>query len=228
MATTLLTLQGIQDAIHVQYTNANDTPAIGSTDWNVRLSHINNAIAYWDAQKAVEWNELWNVGNSTASIITASITQYSMPTDFNYMGGYIRLVLANGSKKAIPIIQSERAQSYINQSQYGAYISGKPGSYKLNLLWNPLVGDTYTGSTIEFDYYKYPLAMSAPTDVPEMSNPWFIVHFVTAKLFQTQSPTNYNIHNNLSVDMLNQMMQANQLTGLYNNSPNGVSFTIGG
>jgi len=227
MATTQLTHQQIQDAIHVQYTNANDTPTVGSTDWLVRLSHINNAISYWSAQKAVEWNELWLTGGTIPTVIAAGVTSYALPADFNYMGGFIRLVQPNGTKSTIPIIQAEEAQRYVNQNINKVYITGKPGSYILRTLWVPTALDVYTGSTLEYDYYKYPLALSAPSDVPEMSNPWFIVHFVTAKLFQTQSPTNYNIHNNLSVDLMNQMMEANQLTGIYNNSPNGVSFTIG-
>lgn len=227
MATTQLTHQTLQDAIHSQYTTSNDTPAVGSTDWLVRANLIGSAIAYWGSQKAVEWNELWTTGNTTPSVVTASTRTYAMPADFNYMGGYVRLVLANGSKKAICVVQAETAQTKLNQSLYQVYITGKPGSYILNLMWNPTIGDTYTGATIEFDYYKYPLILAGASDVPEMSNPWFIVHYVTAKLFQTQSPTNYNIHNNLSIDLMQQMMEANQLTGIYNNAPAGFNFTIG-
>lgn len=225
--TAQLTLQTIQDNIHTQYTNANDTPAVGSSDWIIRMNLINSAIAYWAAQRGVEWNELWTTGNTTPSVITLSTTSYAMPTDFNYMGGYIRLVLTNGQKAPIEVIKASDAQQYINQSVNKAYITGKPGSYILKLLWTPSATDPYLGATIEFDYYKYPLLLTSASEVPEMSNPWYIVHYVTAKLFQTQSPTNYNIHNNLSIDMMSQMMEGNQMTGLYSGNY-GINFQIGG
>jgi hypothetical protein len=227
MATSLLTLQGCQDQIHTNYTGANDTPAVGSTDWLIRLNHINRCIAQWAAQKAVEWNELWTTGTTTPSIITTSTTSYALPADFNRIGGYIRLVLSNGSKQPIKIIQAEEAAQAIADGLQKVYITGKPGSYILKLTWTPTASDVFTGSTVEFDYYKYPLVLSSASDVPEMSDPYYIVEFVTAKLFQTQSPTNYNIHNNMAIDLMSQMMEGNQLTGYNNNSPNGFNVSIG-
>jgi hypothetical protein len=227
MATTLLTLQTLQDQIHTNYTGANDTPAVGSTDWLIRLNHINRIIHEWSSQKGVEWNQLWTTGNPTPSVIANADTTYPLPADYKRMGGYIRIVLPNGSKQPIKVIKQMAAQKAIANGEQKVYVTGKPGSYVLNLTWTPVTGDAYTGSTIEFDYYKYPLALSSAADVPEMSDPFYIVESVTAKLFQTQSPTNYNIHNNMAIDLLQQMMEENETADTEAGSSNSISVTLG-
>jgi hypothetical protein len=69
--------------------------------------------------------------------------------------------------------------------------------------------------------------MSSASDVPEMSDPFYIVESVTAKLFQTQSPTNYNIHNNMAIDLLQQMMEENETADTEAGSSNSISVTLG-
>jgi hypothetical protein len=203
-----MTLQTLQDNIAVQYTNSTDTPVFNDDDWNLRTALINSAISYWESQENVEWNQLWTNGGTTPTTVTASTTSYALPTSFRKCGDYVRIILPSGSKATIELIDPKDRDTYINTPTNKAYITGKPGAYVLNTLWTPATGDAYTGGTWDIDYYKYATSLSAASDIPDMSNPMFIVHYVVAKLFQTQSPTNYTIHNNLAIDALENMMSS--------------------
>lgn len=202
-----MTLQTLQDNIAVQYTNSTDTPTVGDDDWNLRTSLINSGISYWESQENIEWNELWTNGGTTPTTVTAGTTSYALPTNFRKCGEYIRIIKTDGVKDTIQLIDPADRDKYINTPTYKAYISGKPGAYILNLLWTPSASDVYIGGTFDIDYYKYATALSGASDIPDMSNPMFLVHWVVSKLFQTQSPTNYTIHNNLAIDALQNMIQ---------------------
>lgn len=186
------TLADLQAKSYVLDQNDTSTPAAGDDEYIIALSLFNNAIQVWANENEVEWNELWrtNTNGGTVTAGTVSYSQVSSAPSFKFPGGWIRLVSGTTVKK-IPVIKPEEAQLHAGVDNYQCYFTGSPAiGYTLNLCWTPVVGGTYTGYTIQYDYYKFPDELVSDTDKPEMSDPMFIVYWAVAQLKRMSNDSN--------------------------------------
>ena len=160
-----------------------DVPASSDDEYTVGLRLANEAINRWAYFDDTYWKELWTTAqtNSTGGVvtITTGTKQYACPTAFQEAGGMVRILDANGDTvETYRIIDNEKKQFMGDESQY-AYITGNPSAgYTLNL--NPAPPSALNGLSIEYDYYKKPTYLTTGTDVPEMQDPYFIVHRMVA------------------------------------------------
>jgi len=215
-----VTLQNLMDEINTLVSNDSDTPTStdDSDEWNARLNLINTAIRIWGTTQDVLWNELWKT--FTGSTLSASTTiSLASLTDFRFAGGFLRLVLS-GATTYIPFIQAEQAQDYIANGRRGAYLTGNNNSgWTLNLTWTPTSGDGTYGATYYFDYYKYPVKLSATSDKVEMSDPNFIVFWVAAQKALLESQNNkYQVYDSQATESLDNMRVMNDVLPDYQNN----------
>ena len=94
-----MTLQEFQDRTHVLYQGDDSTPESTSTDWAVRLNLLKAAISAWDNEKGILWNELWTQLSDAADgdkTVVASTVDYDCPSDFRFLGAYVRTTDSNG------------------------------------------------------------------------------------------------------------------------------------
>lgn len=174
----------LQEAIHAIYESDADTPDSTDDDYTIRRSLINVAINRWENDKGIFWGELWtNTGldgaGGTLTVATSDST-YAAPTNFRFPGGYVKIYNGSTLHKTYRVVKPEQAQTFSDSAEY-AYFTGSPSSgFTLNL--NPAPSSTINGMTIKYDYYKYASKMSATTNTPEMSDPYYIVWSVVAEL----------------------------------------------
>lgn len=176
-----MTVTQWQSYIHSLYQGDTETPSSGDDDWNYRLNLLVWAISQWDNEEGILWHELWKQNSEAQSQTTdGSTTQFACPTDFRFIGGFVRLTL-NGAHTYYPVIPAEKAELFKNESQKACYITGnKSSGYKLNFMDTPA-----TGQTINYPYYRDFTTPTTGSDVLEMADPWFAIHLVLSKLHES-------------------------------------------
>lgn len=210
-----MTLQDLQEKIHALYEGDTSYPVSGSEDWNFRLKLINDAIDEWAYNEGVYWKELFkNLADATDGdkSATKGTEIYNAPTDFRFISSFVKITDSNGSKTIYRMIRPDEVIK-IQQTDSSAkvfYITGKPTAYKINIL-NDVTG------TITYSYYKTPASLSATTDVPEMSNPMYIVYSVLAKLYELDNRNDLMVkYSQLAKGAMDQMIIENETKSFYN------------
>ena len=171
----------VQDIMNSVYVNVDDDITSATTiddEWNARLQLINMGIGAWERQD-VYWRELWK--NYTFPETISSATTYSVSaTDFLMPGSLLFCTDSSGNVQILDIIFPQDVIKYVNNGGRAAYFTGNAASgWTLNLTWTPTQGDGIYGTTPSVYYYKSANRVSGPTDVPEMSDPTYLVWYVT-------------------------------------------------
>lgn len=172
-----------QTNCHYLYQGDTAAPSDGDDDYTVRRGLLEAAINRWESEKGVLWRELWVMLSDAADgdkTTVADQTSYDCPSDFRFIGGFVRLVDAAGNSDYYWVIKPESAELYRNEDEPVCFVTGnKSGGYDLQFITAPTAG-----LTIEYPYYKEPDIPDATTDVIEMADPWFCVYFVLSKLHE--------------------------------------------
>lgn len=177
-----MTLSEFQTYLHALYRGDGNTPADGDTKWNHREYLLHAAINMWDSQNVL-WNELWVSLEDAATgdkTVNASDLEYDMPTDFRFLGSYVRTTSSAGQHTFYQVIQPQDSELYKGTSQSMVYVVGnKKTGFDLTFLKQPTAGDT-----INYPYYKDPFTPTSTSDVIEMADPYFAVYFALGKLHE--------------------------------------------
>lgn len=180
-----MTLDQFHTQVHALYRGDGNTPASGETKYTQRTALLLAAINIWDNQEGVLWDELWSTltgagdGDKT---VNASDLDYDMPTDFRFLGSYVRTTNSEGKHTYYKVIKPQEAELYKNTSDDACFVSGNKNSgFVLTFLKQPNAGDT-----INYPYYKEAFEPSSSSHVIEMSDPYFAVHFVVGKLHEQE------------------------------------------
>lgn len=200
-----MTITQAMTAIHTLYAGNADTPGSSTDDWTVRLELIKAAVNLWETDKGMIWNELWTSltdaadGDKTA---VASTLAYDMPTDFRFLGAWIRTV--SGSNQYLwRVISPAEGQAWkVNvPSENLVYVTGNDSDgFVLNFSTQPTAGHT-----IDYPYYKSAAALTTGTDVLEMHDPYFAVHYAVAKLHEQDGDGD---RANLALDIANSKLMS--------------------
>ena len=226
-----MTWDEIFTAYYSQFRADSDVPSSTDAEYTVGLRMANEAIKYWENYDGTLWNELFDTNNGDgtgAQTIVSGQDKYTAPTNFKKAGGFVRVYDTDGNMRAhFPIVDAQDAQFYTDTKSY-CYFTGDPkNGYTLHL--NPTPTDDINDMTFDYDYYKTATLLTTGTSVPEMSNPYFIVHRILANEFRAARNPYYTSAN---ADALNaiKVMQIDNNSGSWANPPqfNDTSGTVWG
>ena len=180
---------------HVRYEGSvSSAPSSSDDDYLVRRTLANEAIARWANAEGTLWNELWTPSAGATGAVTTIATNttiYALPSNFLFLGGYVRLIDSNGNPTYYKKVDTYIQDLHDADTPGLVYVTGNANSgYNLNFfpgLNNTFPSTADIGKTIKYEYYKTPNYFGNPTDVPEMSDPWMIVHYVLAALYVQDS-----------------------------------------
>lgn len=177
-----MTESDIQDQIHYMYEGDIETPSSGDDDYTLRLGLENAAINRWENEDGMLWNELWVKVQDAADgdkTTDGSASSFDCPSDFKFPGSYVRV-----GSTYYTVIPQEKVPQYTTTTEKVCYFTGNPqNGYDLNFLTAP------DSDTLYYEYYKTADSLSDTTDIPEMSDPYFIVYFVVSRLFELDGQT---------------------------------------
>lgn len=172
-----MTLQDILDEIYVAVDNDPTNSTTADDEQTSRIRLCNMAIKAWEGEDVL-WNELWTP-YTHASTVSAATTYTISATDYRFAGSYMKFSL-NGADVYLEIVLPEEAFKYALTGSKAVYITGNPSAgWTINLTWTPADGDGFFGATMSFNYYKSATRLATTSDTPEMSDPSYIVDFVS-------------------------------------------------
>jgi len=185
MAQVITDLDDIIENVNFLYNGSSTAPTSGEEDYLVWTGLANMAINIWENEEGMLWRELF-VKLSDAATGTKTTTSgtysYALPTDFRFpVSSYIWFG-ANTNKTPYRIINPSDLQLYENNGQNFAYFMGS------NLYFNPNISIP-SAQAITYAYYKKATKLATGSDIPEMSDPGFIVYYVLSELKKEEGDT---------------------------------------
>lgn len=220
-----MTLGEYQTLLHALYRGDGNTPTSGDTKWTHRMYLLHAAINMWDSQNVL-WNELWVTLEDAATgdkTVNSSDLEYDMPTDFRFLGSFVRTTTSAGQHSFYQVVQPQDAELYKGTSQNKVIVTGnKKTGFDLSFLTQPTAGNT-----INYPYYKEPFTPTSTAEVIEMSDPYFGVYFALGKLHEQDGAGDRARAAFAMADQKLKVMKTQNMM-LPNSQPNGPAGTGGG
>lgn len=171
---------------YFQYRTVAQTPPNTDDEYIIFTGLANEAINRWANYENTLWKELFDtaqIDKTGALVVKQNTLQYAAPTNMRMAGGFVRIFDSNGATiRRIPIVQPQDVQFQGDTTSY-CWFEGDPNNgFVLNL--NPDPDNVIIGKSMDYTYYKTPNLLAAPDDVPQMSQPYFIVHRALAMRFR--------------------------------------------
>ena len=170
-----------------------DVPVEGDDEFTVGMRMANEAIARWAHFDGTYWKELYDTNQNSGTgtqTITAGDTTYTAPEDFQEAGGFVKILDGTDEIARYPIIEPSEEQFQGAVGKYCYFTGNQSDGYTLNL--NPAPTTELDGLDIDYVYYKKPTFIESATDVPQMTNPYFIVHRMLAQQFRASRNPYYS------------------------------------
>lgn len=178
---------------------------------------IADAILTWENERDVLWDELW-LDMPNVTTISSSTATIDLEDDFKFIGGaFIRLALPGGGIIWRPVKMLRERVLNPQNTIHEFYVQGNPSEgYQLLLGWNVGESDAELGAQVSYCYYKTATQLVRDNDIPEMSDPRYIVYNVAA----TVAGLNYNWNLNAALeakaaDAMTNMRTGNEMASNY-------------
>jgi hypothetical protein len=211
MAAVITNLTDIINNVNFLYNGSSTPPTSGEEDYLVWTGLANMAINIWENEEGVLWRELFvnliDAATGTKTT-TAGTYSYTVPTDFKFPVSSYVWFGSNYNKTPTRIISPSELQLYENNTEGFGYFLGT------KLWFNPNMTLT-TGQTITYSYYKKATKLSSGSDVPEMSDPGFIVYYVLSELKKEEGDTSALT---IATQKLDAMKTLNEMGAQYQDS----------
>lgn len=154
-------------------------PVFGSKEYELGLEYANDAIDEWARADAMLWPELW-----TTSQLEDGLTLASGTTDYDVSSmveppGFITLTHTGNTDHKLFVIHPWEVKDTTDLSGKAYFTGSANVGYTLHID-SSTDRTTYNGYSIDFPYTKTPTQMTGDSDVPEMSDPSFMVHHMVA------------------------------------------------
>lgn len=207
-----MTFDQIFTAYYNLYRAEATVPSSTDDEYAIGLRLANEAINQWEGYGNTFWNELFTTAqtNSTGGVvtITTGTTSYAAPTAFSQAGGFIKIKDSNGNTvRSYPIIEPQEAQFRTDSATYCYFLGNTLSGFTLHL--NKAPDAAINGMAIDYVYYKSPTLLTTGSSVPEMGDPYFIVHRMLGNRFRASRNPYYSSALRDAEDSLSTMKLAN-------------------
>lgn len=196
---------------YVQYRTEAVTPNSKDDEYTIFYGLANEAVNRWASYDNTFWKELYNtlqISGDGDSVIELATTQYTPPDDMRIAGGFLRIFNAqNVTQQRIKIVEPQDAQ-FRGDNQPYCYFIGDPNNGFTLVINHPNL-DSLAGLNMDYVYYKKPDLLANPTDFPNMTQPYFIVHRALANRFRGSRNPYYQSAKNDAEDILKTMQMEN-------------------
>lgn len=171
---------------YFQYRSEAQTPPSTDDEYTIFVGLANEAINRWASYDNTFWKELYTTNQLDGSgdtTLAANTTEYQAPSNMRIAGGFIRVFDNLGNtRERLPIIEAQEAQFQGDATHYAYFIGDPNNGFTLNI--NPVPESNLVGMNFDYVYYKQPTLLATGSDLPEMSQPYFIVHRALASRFR--------------------------------------------
>lgn len=171
------------------YRGESEIPASTDPEYTIALRLFNEGINHWETYDGTAWKELYaQFKDEEGTTVTTGTTDYDAPNNFKKAEGDVKILDSNGKTlQRYKVVDIREVQHMADGATY-AYFSGNPkDGYVLHL--SPAPTSALNGMRIDYPYTKRATVLESGSDVPEMSDGYFLVHRALANRFRsTRNP----------------------------------------
>lgn len=221
---TSMTVKDILDSVHIAYEQATDTPSISEDDGAIRLNLLQKGVRRWGKDNTTRWDELFTV--ATIGPIIAGQQEYNIddPDDPDAPGLNLpEAVFLQGSSRPMEVHAPQQITGV--DGHFVTFLGNGRTGHKLRLGWTPSDTDQETGKTLTVLFYREPFVPTGLTDRVEMSDPEYLVAYITGELFVNDDTNMYAKFNGDALNSLDNMRQRNGQVAL--GQSNGIESQSG-
>lgn len=204
-------LDDLFEDYYTQYRTEADVPNSEDDEYVVFKRLSKEAINRWSNYDNTFWKELYQTlqlsGDGDLTLSTGA-TEFVTPDDMRIAGGKIRVFNDEGQTLGrIKIIEPQDVQFQGDQTNYAYFIGDPNNGFTLNI--NPEIPAAWNGMNMNYVYYRKPDVLDFGTDVPQMTQPYFIVHRALANRFRGSRNPYYQSAKSDAEDILRTMQLEN-------------------
>ncbi|MDE2107441.1 MAG: hypothetical protein KGL39_60150 [Patescibacteria group bacterium] len=181
-------------AYYPLYVPQSEIPPSTDEEYKIGIVLANEAINHWAHYDGTMWKELFQTlqVEQDGDLVTTSASDYACPTNMAQPGGYLRLFDSNGTtQKRIKIVEPNEAQFMSDTAEYCYFTVDPKNGWTMHL--NPAPVNEVVGLNMDYIYYKKPTQITKGSDMPDMSNPYFIVHRMLANRYRSSRNPYYGV-----------------------------------
>lgn len=171
--------------IYALYEGDEDIWDSTSEEYLTARRYLNAGVQRWRYYERTDWKELFSrlSDATTGSTITVANTyKYAAPDNFVRPTSYVLI-----GTKLFRLIKPQKALTYEadgDTSEWCYFTGNVKDGFFLNVNPNfPLDA----GLNIDYSYYKTPTEFTTTASITEMSDPYFLVHYVLYRLYKNDS-----------------------------------------
>lgn len=196
---------------YVQYRTEAQTPNSSSDEFVIFTGLANEAINRWSNYDNTFWKELYTTNqiDGTGQLtVTANTTTYTTSAKMRIAGGFVRLYDNQGNTQVrLPIIEPQDVQFQADIAQYCWFVGDPNNGFTLKI--NPTPVSSWVGLNIDYVFYKKPTLLAVSADLPQMTQPYFIIHRSLSNRFRGSRNPYYQSAKNDAEDVLKTMQMEN-------------------
>lgn len=184
------TVDDIQSRVSGIVDQNQDTSAISSNDYSLRLSFINRRERMW--AEVGRWDALVREYNTLTSTNTANAS-ISLPADFRSLAGFPEITYDGKTTKDFTEIKAQDEGRFDKNTQAYVKIMGT------DLLGRTMVVNTpssnkalSSGASVKVLYYSTPTSLASPADITSCPNPEYLIQGVVADVWESKQDPRYS------------------------------------
>lgn len=174
-------------------------------------------IFMWEHYDNTKWRELFGTLTAAATgdkTTTAGDFLYDCPTNFKSLSSYVRTSSSGGVKTFFIPQPPEKIALLTKSSENFVYITGnRKDGFDLNFNPNLVLA---TGDTIEYEYYRLATYFTATSSITEMSNPFFLVHYILYRMYKNDGEDGKAREEFQIAQQLLEQMRVDNMESLWN------------
>lgn len=182
-------LDDIFAAYWTLYRGESEIPANTDPEYTIAKNLFKEGVNHWETYDGTVWRELYaHFKDEDGATITAGATDYDAPGNYKKAEGDVKVLDANDKTLArYPVIDIREVQFKPDGATYAYFSGNRADGYILHL--SPAPTSALNGMRIDYPYTKRATELVSGSDVPEMSDPYFLVHRALANRFRsTRNP----------------------------------------
>lgn len=174
-----ITVDEIQSRVAAFTDQDEDTSAISTDDYSLRLKYINMAQHEW--AEAYDWSVLYTQYNMNISTSTGNAS-IALPNDFRKLAAYPNIIYDGtnvGPFKEVGPLDDYR---YLPTDRR-VWVLGSPNSgYVLRVFGASLS----SGASVNIPYYRSPVSLASPANIADCPNADFLIKRSVALLWEAR------------------------------------------
>lgn len=174
-----ISVDEVQSRIAAVLDQDEDTTAISSDDYSLRLRYINLAQNEWSER--ADWDALYKEYNMVISTSTGN-TSVVLPGDFRKLAARPIITYDGATTKYFEEIRPQERSQKNSTDKFVEILPDETGGY--TLLINSALS---SGASVKVPYYASPQSLASPANISRIPNSDYLVHRTLAYVWESRS-----------------------------------------